>query len=322
MKNLVKNKWLPFKEAHKVVLKESKKHNINSQKKWFEYCLSGHKPENIPRAAYSVYKSCGWKSYGHWLGTGNVRGAQRKHDVNHEFFKAWSHDMAYILGFWFADGCICHQYGSGYRFRICQHKRDKYLLKKIAFAMGASQYPLCKVHDSCFELSINSKTIYNDIKHLGGIERKSSDVSFPLIPHKYISDFIRGYFDGDGCIYKHGKSYRSTFVCGSFKFISELNRVLEKELNKFNIESSIKYGGNIAIISGKEKKIKGKMAFFRENYRISLGVNDTRNLRDFMYNNLNGIRMERKYDKFMQAGELRQRGGRIKGSKNKVKKNI
>jgi len=30
----------------------------------------------------------------------------RKYKVNDDFFKIWSHNMAYILGFWFSDGCI------------------------------------------------------------------------------------------------------------------------------------------------------------------------------------------------------------------------
>jgi len=61
------------------------------------------------------------------------------------------------------------------------------------------------------------------------------------------------------------------------------------------------------------------MSFFRENYRLNLSVNDTRNLRDFMYNNVDEIRMKRKHEKFMMAGELRQIGGRVRGAKNKVK---
>ena len=36
--------------------------------------------------------------------------------------------MAYILGLWFADGCI---YG-GKMFDITLHKKDKYILKRIA----------------------------------------------------------------------------------------------------------------------------------------------------------------------------------------------
>jgi len=38
-----------------------------------------------------------------------------------------------------------------------------------------------------------------------------------------------------------------------------------------------------------------------------------------MYNNVDEIRMKRKYEKFMMAGELRQIGGRVRGAKNKVK---
>ena len=73
----------------------------------------------------------------------------RKYNVNDNYFKTWSHNMAYILGFWFADGCImkrCEQY----RFNIGQNKKDKYLLKQMLVEMG-SNYPMFfdKKHDFC-----------------------------------------------------------------------------------------------------------------------------------------------------------------------------
>ena len=40
--------------------------------------------------------------------------------------------MAYILGLWFADGCI---YG-GKMFDITLHSKDKYLLKQVAKELG------------------------------------------------------------------------------------------------------------------------------------------------------------------------------------------
>lgn len=44
----------------------------------------------------------------------------RKYRINQDYFKTWSHNMAYILGLWYADGCI---YG-GKMFDITLHKKD------------------------------------------------------------------------------------------------------------------------------------------------------------------------------------------------------
>ena len=52
----------------------------------------------------------------------------RKYNINQDYFKKWSRNMAYIFGFWCADGCIY----SGRCFDITLHKKDKYILKKIA----------------------------------------------------------------------------------------------------------------------------------------------------------------------------------------------
>ena len=43
---------------------------------------------------------------------------KRKYAVNDDYFKEWSHDMAYILEFWWADGCIYKN-----EFSIAQKKQ-------------------------------------------------------------------------------------------------------------------------------------------------------------------------------------------------------
>lgn len=43
-----------------------------------------------------------------------------------------------------------------------------------------------------------------DISTLGAIKNKSLTLTFPsddIVPKKFKRDFIRGYFDGDGCIW-------------------------------------------------------------------------------------------------------------------------
>jgi superfamily II DNA or RNA helicase len=61
--------YLTYDEASKFV----KKLKLSSQNEWIEYCKSGKKPENIPSNPNITYKkSNDWKSWGEWLGTGNV----------------------------------------------------------------------------------------------------------------------------------------------------------------------------------------------------------------------------------------------------------
>ena len=48
--------------------------------------------------------------------------------MKENYFKTWSNNMAYLLGFWFADGCIYNNK----MFDITVHKKDKYILKQFA----------------------------------------------------------------------------------------------------------------------------------------------------------------------------------------------
>lgn len=303
------NVFWSFNEAREYV----RKLGIKSQKEWGIRCKA--LPLFIPRTPNQVYKE-EWVGLGDWLGTSNTRGCSKKYHVNGGFFKTWSHDMAYILGFWFADGCIRYKKCGSKIFSITQHKDDIYILEEILKKMD-SNHPLVKTRN-CFDIFIGSKEIFNDILLLGGKPRKSMDVEFPNVPKIYLPDFIRGYFDGDGCVYKHYKSYNSNFVCGSLKFLEKLNEILGEEL--LSHTSKISYSGSITTIKERIALINKKYWIFKENYRLNLSANSTRMLRDFMYNYPNCMKLKRKYDKFMLAGKIKQNGGRKIGSKNKLHK--
>lgn len=60
--------WLSYDDAKKII------HTLNltSEKEWINYCKSGNKPKNIPKAPSQVYKGNGWVSMGEWLGTGRI----------------------------------------------------------------------------------------------------------------------------------------------------------------------------------------------------------------------------------------------------------
>jgi LAGLIDADG-like domain len=67
----------------------------------------------------------------------------------------------------------------------------------------------------------------NDLQTLFHIiSDKSSNITFPNIPKKYIHHFIRGYFDGDGHI--NYKGYTVSFVGGSTAFMESLQALLLK----------------------------------------------------------------------------------------------
>ena len=136
------------------------------------------------------------------------------------------------------------------------------------------------------------KNIFDDIVMLGGKVRKSLDIDFPVVPRKFLPDFVRGYFDGDGCIYldKRRNRYYSSFSCGSKEFIEKLYAVLKKYLD---------IGGYIRKRSCKYKEKKG-IQFSKDStwYEINLKYNDTKKLGCFIYSTNDALRLERKYERF------------------------
>lgn len=168
------------------------------------------KPKKLDKATKSIIQSQNSKKY----------------HINQDFFKTWSQDMAYILGLWFADGYI---YG-GKMFDITLHAKDKYILKKIAEKLDYEGKLYDYVDRQAARLNFSCVVIYNDIVALGGTERKSNTMDFPNIPKEYLSDFIRGYFDGNGCIMRlKGNRINSAFTSGSKKFLDKLHIILKEE---------------------------------------------------------------------------------------------
>lgn len=134
--------------------------------------------------------------------------------------------MAYILGLWFADGCIYR----GQMFDITLHTKDKYILKRIAEELQYEGSLYDYVDRQAARINFSCVVIYNDIVALGGKEAKSDDIEFPNIPEEYLPDFIRGYFDGDGCIMNlKNNRVNSAITSGSKQFLDTLLSLLKEK---------------------------------------------------------------------------------------------
>lgn len=197
----------------------------------------------------------------------------RKWHINQDYFKTWSNNMAYMLGFWFADGCI---YG-GKMFDITTHANDKYIIKKFAEELEYEGPIIDYVDRQAARLNFSCVVIYNDLKRLGGTERKSLTAKFPNnIPKEYLSDFIRGYFDGDGCVYSiKGKRLNTSFCSGSKEFLDQLLLILKQE----------------AGVTGGY--------YNSQNKTISFGKADSLKIGQYIYKNNPKLFLKRKKDKFL-----------------------
>lgn len=222
--------------------------------------------------------------------------------VNTDFFKIWTHDMAYVLGFFAADGYITvNKRGGNY---WCIEMNDRDLLEKIRKAVGSNhdisiRRRIRNTHAcTSYRLQIGSKEMCLDLQNLGFWINKTDALSIPFVPEDFLKDFVRGYFDGDGNIWSginHGNTSHPkptlllAFTSCSFLFLDALKGRL----------------GSILGISGSLVKTK------KECHRLQYSKGDSLKLYDFMYNGLTSpLFLGRKravFEKFIKIAAVAQR---------------
>ena len=195
---------------------------------------------------------------------------KREYDITENYFKTWSNNMAYILGFIAADGAIPKENQC-----VSISQKESYILEDIKKELKTNQPLYQNKKTGVYMLNINSKTIKDDLMNIHGIRPcKSFNIEFPFVPEEYLHHFVRGYFDGDGNVNSH--KYFVSFVGGSYNFMNSFKDILEN--NKFQLS-----------FVDKEKQ-----------YRIYLsGKNNVNKFSQWIYKN-KGLHLKRKYNIFQE----------------------
>lgn len=130
----------------------------------------------------------------------------RIYNFNEHFFSNLdAPEKAYVLGVLFSDGCIYRSNEKEmYSIIISQAEDRKDIIEKISSLLN-SNYPIHSkktTGQTQYELRIKSNIMGEDLINLGCTPNKSLTLKFPnYIPANLMPHFIRGYFDGDGCIW-------------------------------------------------------------------------------------------------------------------------
>ena len=164
--------------------------------------------------------------------------------LNQDFFKVWTPNMAYVLGFFAADGTMIVNKRGAYfiEFNIT----DKKLLMHIRDIVGSDHKIAVRNRNRKnsnwkigYRLQIGSKQWFEDLTEFGFTPRKSLVMKMPAVPTTLFGDFLRGYFDGDGNV--HFKKYwakdrqkmrwpfSTRFTSGSTAFLKSLHAVLHSQ---------------------------------------------------------------------------------------------
>ena len=217
---------------------------------------------------------------------------RRRTRVNAQFFQSWFPEMAYVLGVVCADGCLV-EHANGYHCLNITSK-DLSWLQQLRHTLQAEQR-IGRKHRA-YQLQIRNQILYRDLLDLGLTPRKSKTLQLPSVPSSIFPDFVRGYFDGDGCVvlwrekrWRCGWQLRTTFASGSFVFLEELRRRLSAEAGL----------------------TCGSLWFGTRAYYLQYTIGDSLRLDDFMYRGgQSTLYLTRKRERFERFKRLRRSAGR------------
>lgn len=218
-----------------------------------------------------------------------ISNKKASYTINNNLFSGYSKEECYWAGFILADGHIelYKSYGrkvDNAKLKILLSTKDINHLKKFATFLGdeniniktKENFVFGKIHSSS-EIKISRKEICDNlinnfeilVKNKSTKEFISSKIPKYMLPH-----FIRGYFDGDGSIYKKNKiDTPGVTIVGSKKICEQLKEYFN--MGSVTLDSNNLYRYNIY------KKL------------------DIKKFREIIYNDsTESTRLSRKYEKF------------------------
>lgn len=193
---------------------------------------------------------------------------QRKLHYNENYFNNIDTEIkSYMLGFIYADGC-----NTGRGLTISLNKKDRIILELLIQELE-SNLSIKEKKNNIDVLSIFNRQISSDLNKWGAVQQKCFKLNkLPNIAKELIPHFIRGYFDGDGClsIYYTQKHPKYTFsITGNSLFIKTLNDLFVDTLNIPN-NKLIFYKNSCRFISSKKQTIKLIGNYMYENCSFCL----------------------------------------------------
>lgn len=172
-----------------------------------------------------------------------VRSERNRNVDVHYFSKEWSPNMAYIVGYIYADGCNHHSYnrktdGSRSDARSlgfhCQQS-DGDLIHRIRTELN-SKHKIGNSSNGGYPstyLRVSNYVLVKELERRFGVFPRKSfvDTNHPSLPSGFYNHFVRGFFDGDGTF----SSYRDDLeqkwgLVGTKKFLEVIHARMVFEL--------------------------------------------------------------------------------------------
>jgi hypothetical protein len=176
---------------------------------------------------------------------------RKKYFYDEEFFENINNEeKAYFLGFVFADGSVVYDKKKfRYQLTLKLHTKDNHILESFIKSVNGEMKVWKHRQREISEVHFSGKKITNDLIKLGATPRKTFTLCYPNIDKNLERHFLRGYFDGDGCI-RINTDKRDGSKRGDLRIVSGSIEML----NKINERMNYLFGTNINKLYGPKNK--------------------------------------------------------------------
>lgn len=202
-----------------------------------------------------------------------------RHKADETFFDFIdSESKAYFLGLMFSDGSVSRN-----KFYIKLKDEDILLKFRDELKCDYSIFTRYSPYKS-YTLTISSQALCNALIKLGCVPNKTRIIQLPKLRTDLYRHFIRGFFDGDGCLQLQDKKYHCRFdlTSASKKFLEQVRPI---------ITAHAKTNGYL----GKESKY--------EVWHLNYSGHQVQDILDWLYKDSN-FYLQRKYTKYKLLSSL------------------
>lgn len=131
--------------------------------------------------------------------------------------------------------------------------------------------------NNSYRLRIDSKILHTSLKNLGFNNNKSQTAVFPDVSDDLKPHLIRGIFDGDGSVTRTIQKKLLIHFLGTYDILENIQKIIP--------------ASPVKILKRPNANV----------FDLSFSCNKAKTVLDFLYQDSEGLRLERKYQKFLDS---------------------
>lgn len=157
----------------------------------------------------------------------------KKYKYDEDYFNIIdTEEKSYFLGLIASDGCVINNEVRK-MLTLKLHIKDKHILESMLLSIKSEGKIWYHNQRNICEIKFSGEKIVKDLEKYHITPNKTKIITYPEIDPNFDKHFIRGYFDGDGCI-RINIDKRDNSIRGDLRIVSGSISMLESINQKMN----------------------------------------------------------------------------------------